>query len=88
MTMNCTTDKNNPKAFAVQSRSIESDVQIGCRNDRRYSKLVRLRKKPGGKILSSAHAVEREFQVQFALKKKHPTSQSQGWFCCAKTVQF
>ena len=31
-----------------------------------------LRKKPGGKILSSAHAVEREFQVQFALKKKHP----------------
>ena len=31
-----------------------------------------LRKKPGGNILSSAHAVEREFQVQLALKRKHP----------------
>ena len=67
--MICTTDKNNPKLSSSVTVN-RSDVQIGCRNDRRYSKLVRFTEETGGKILSSTRWRE-SFKCN-RVEEKHP----------------
>ena len=55
-----TTDKNNPKAFAVQSLSIESDVQITRWNDRWDVEIIRFAEETGWEyFIERTRGVER-----------------------------